>query len=308
MSRRPTYLRVLAWSGCPLRCPYCHQEGDPAVGRGATVLPSDVLGTCLAAAARVGVQKFKLLGGEPLLRPDLPRVVAELRGVAPEADLSLITSGAVDPERALVALEAGVDRVNVSIHGWTAAAFAWRGGGVRQRQHRAALLDLLARRGLHPKLNYVYTGTRDDLDLSALGLWALGRGVTLSVLDDLGDPDASPERIKATVRRLLGPWERVEPDADPDSLPATHLVYADGRRVEVKSAHLGEHAPWRMCPACPQRLRCREGTFALRLTTEGRVLPCMHRPDVALDLATPARRSLPEAVAALAGWLQEVVS
>jgi len=303
MSRRPTYLRVVAWTGCPMRCPYCHKEGDSAVGNGRDNPSSDVLIRCLEAAHLAGIQKFKLLGGEPLARPDLPVVVAHLRAAAPTADISLITSGAVAPGRAVAALAAGMDRINVSIHGWTPQAFALRGGTAHRARQRATLLDLLDQRGLRPKLNYVYTGSGDHEDLAELLRWLRDRRATLSVLDDLNDPLASAQSIVALLRRLLGPWVTQEQEEDPHSLPTTILRFVDGLRVEVKSAQLGAYAPWGMCSTCPFRSDCREGTFALRLTADGRLLPCMHRPDQAIDLAAVAKESVQTAANAMDGWI-----
>ncbi len=307
MSRRPTYLRVVAWAGCPLRCPYCHREGDPRVHSGLGALDLDTLCACIEVCARAGVHKIKLLGGEPLLRPDLPELVGRLRTVAPDADLSIVTSGTAGVARAAQALDRGLDRINLSIHGWTEAAHTWRGGNARTLASRAALLELLAQRGLRPKLNYVYTGPDDDVDLRELARWWRDQRALLSLLDNLDDPTASPSTIEATISRVLGPWIQEYQEDDPHSLPAKRLVFASGAEVEVKSSHLRDLAPWRACASCPSRVQCREGTFALRLNADGTLQACMYRPDLALDLAHHVRRDQEHAAVALNRWLEELV-
>ena len=90
----PSYLRVIVNARCSLACGYCHQEGDPS-STAAGGLPLEVLAGLSLASLQVGVRKLKLLGGEPLLRPDLPALIASLRAADPVLDISLITGGAI---------------------------------------------------------------------------------------------------------------------------------------------------------------------------------------------------------------------
>lgn len=283
--RRPSYLRVVATTACPLSCSYCHAEGDWQVDGARRRLPADVLGRCLAVAAAAGVRKVKFLGGEPLARPDLPAIVGALRARAPGADLSVITSGVLGVETARAVFTAGLDRMNVSIHGWTPSALARRGGRGDAHARRQQLLDWLVERGSPVKLNYVLAHGTDLDDVEAVLDWAAARPVVVNLLDDLRDPRASAELLIDTVGRLRGPWVECWQDDDPDSLPTTRLRWRDGLVVEVKTSQLGQVAPWTACASCPARPRCREGIFALRLTHDGRLQTCMDRPDLALPLA-----------------------
>ena len=276
---------------CPLRCPFCHREGDPQRPDAPRELPADVLRAALRAAAAAGIRKFKLLGGEPLSRADLPEVVADLRRAAPDADVSMVTSGVGPLSRLRALLAAGLVRANVSIHGWSPAAFSTRGGTAAMHRLRGEVLRALLDHGAPLKLNYVWCGPEDDADLSALLDWAAPRPVVANVLDDLHDPDASAGDVRAVLERLRGRWVSDWADDDPDSLPTTHLRWHDGLVAEVKTSQLGHLAPWRACATCPVRPRCREGIYALRLTHDGRLQLCMDRPDLSLPLAPHAGRS-----------------
>jgi cyclic pyranopterin phosphate synthase len=64
---------------------------------------------------RVGVDRIRLTGGEPLLRRDLPRLVAKLAGVAGIQDLALTTNGVLLAQHAAALREAGLHRVTVSL-------------------------------------------------------------------------------------------------------------------------------------------------------------------------------------------------
>lgn len=278
----PTYLRAVVTTACPLQCSYCHMEGDPYSG-GARGLERDELITALRAASMAGIRKFKFLGGEPMVRRDLPEVTAALRRTAPEADISVISSGVVPPDAFSRLIDAGLDRVNLSVHGWGIEAFLRRGGTARKQELRAASIERVLTLGRPLKLNYVLT-PEDEADLGSLLAWAAERRVLVNVLNDLGDEASGPDTVAATLVRLRGPWQRAAEEIDPDSLPTTRLHWADGLTVEVKTSELGTLAPWRACALCPQRLRCREGIHAVRLTHRGRLQPCMDRPDIALDL------------------------
>jgi molybdenum cofactor biosynthesis enzyme MoaA len=312
MSNAASYLRVIVNARCSLACTYCHQEGDPA-GPAARGLDRPTLEALTRIGVRGGVRKLKFLGGEPLLRSDLSEVIAALRRADRTLDLSLITGGAVDPQHLEACFEAGLSRANLSIHGWSPEAFR-----ERTRRGRAAWtlrqrnLELLLDRGRFLKLNVVWRSPSDDADIGALLAWAAGRPLVVNVLDDLGDPDAGPARLLGALLRLRGEPERSYTEPDPHSLPTTRLRWTDGLVVEIKDRRLGEVAPWRTCPACPARARCREGILALRLTHDGWLRPCMDRPEIGVDLrAVLAAHGESAARAAwrcaVDGWRRQVV-
>lgn len=291
-TRLPTYLRVVATTRCNYRCGYCHMEGDPHVAGTAPELPAGHLIASLHAASLAGVKKFKFLGGEPLLRKDLPVVIAALRAVAPDADISVITAGAVPVARLAEAYEAGLTRANVSIHGWSREALAETlrpSGGYELRQ---ALLEYAiaeaVRRDVPIKLNYVWTGEHDRADLAAFLDWASTRPVVVNVLDDLSQ-DLSWEVIAAVLSSLRGPHREEQIDDDLHSLPTLLRVWDDGLRVELKHQRLGAVSPYAACDGCEKRAGCKEGILAARLTHRGALMPCMDRGDLALDLADYAK-------------------
>ncbi len=298
--RTPRYLRVVITTRCPMQCPFCHHEGlkpssedaGSRVGRDGS--PSFEEWCCmLEAAVEAGVRKLKFLGGEPLVYRDLPRLIARVKRVAPGVDVSMITSGAAQPSALAACFEAGLDRANLSIHGWTERTFA-RNGSKALFELRRRNLKRLLERGRPVKLNYVYTGASCEADLAAFlddvrRPPIAGRGVVVSILDDLSNPGMGPDTIRSLLRRLCGTLPAAEVDDDPYSLPAERYRWPSGLCVEVKSSRLGDLAPWNACGTCDKRAQCREGTFALRLDPTGRVRFCMDRLDLGFSLIEPAR-------------------
>lgn len=307
MGQAPTYLRVVATTRCNHHCDYCHMEGDPHAPGTSSELPTPHLLAGLHAAVLAGVKKFKFLGGEPLLRRDLPEVVAALRALAPDADVSVITAGVVPVERLHALYAAGLTRVNVSIHGWRPEALAahisvrdaW---AQRQRFLKAAIGEAVGRE-VPLKLNYVWTGEHDRDDLADFLAWCSAQPVTVGLLDDLGR-DLSWRDLDGVLVALRGAPAMVKTVDDPHSLATRLLVWDDGLRVELKHQRLGAVAPFTACGECPQRSRCKEGIVALRLTHRGVLQPCMDRPDLGVPLTDYARTNGPALGAVL--WRRAV--
>jgi cyclic pyranopterin phosphate synthase len=80
------------------------------------------------AAAAMGVSKVRLTGGEPLLRPGLAELVAQLAQIEPITDLALTTNGFLLAEHAAQLHAAGLQRVTVSLDSVDPQVFAAMNG------------------------------------------------------------------------------------------------------------------------------------------------------------------------------------
>lgn len=103
-------LRISLTNRCNLRCIYCHSEGE-STSAGREITP-ETIHTLLAVASKHGVEKVKFSGGEPLLRDDLPDILA---GLPPLKDVSLTTNGTLLSEKAGELADFGLHRVNISL-------------------------------------------------------------------------------------------------------------------------------------------------------------------------------------------------
>ena len=134
-------LRLSVIEACNFRCDYCmpadrvpEDYGFDAAGR----LTFDQIETLVRAAARLGVTKLRLTGGEPLLRKGLPALVARLARVEGIEDLALTTNGALLAAQAAALREAGLRRLTVSLDALDPALFHALSGG------RGQVRDVLA--------------------------------------------------------------------------------------------------------------------------------------------------------------------
>jgi cyclic pyranopterin phosphate synthase len=108
-------LRVSVTDRCNFRCQYCMPaEGLPWLERD-EVLSFEEIERLVRLFTRIGIEDVRVTGGEPLVRRDLPSLIARLAAIEGLRDLSLTTNGYLLERDAAALVAAGIDRVNVSI-------------------------------------------------------------------------------------------------------------------------------------------------------------------------------------------------
>jgi len=113
--RRISDLRVSVTDRCNFRCQYCMPaDGLPWLEREA-VLRFEEIERLVRIFASMGVTDLRLTGGEPLVRRDFPTLVGMLTKVGGLRDVSLTTNGYLLERDAAALVDAGINRVNVSL-------------------------------------------------------------------------------------------------------------------------------------------------------------------------------------------------
>src|SRR5262245_15116480 len=108
-------LRLSVTDRCNLRCSYCMPEQDYVWLPREDILQFEEIETLVDVFTALGVDKVRLTGGEPLLRRDLPALVARLAARPPIRDLALTTNGVLLAGQAQALREAGLHRITVSL-------------------------------------------------------------------------------------------------------------------------------------------------------------------------------------------------
>ncbi|HEX5354554.1 MAG TPA: GTP 3',8-cyclase MoaA [Rhodanobacteraceae bacterium] len=168
-------LRISVIDRCNFRCPYCMPEeaypADHAFLRARERLDFGEIERIARVFVSLGVRKLRLTGGEPLLRRDLPGLVARLASIEGLADLALTTNGALLPRLAQPLREAGLKRITLSMDSVDADVFRRMSGSRGELAQVEAAIDAAERAGLAPlKINcVVMRGVNDEgvLDLVA---------------------------------------------------------------------------------------------------------------------------------------------
>jgi cyclic pyranopterin phosphate synthase len=122
--RRIESLRISVTDRCNFRCLYCIPDEDIEWMPRAQLASLEELARIARIAVGLGVRKLRVTGGEPLLRKNLPSLVAELAAIPSLDDLALTTNGTELPRLARDLAEAGLARVNVSLDSLDRATFA----------------------------------------------------------------------------------------------------------------------------------------------------------------------------------------
>ncbi|MGH9197404.1 MAG: GTP 3',8-cyclase MoaA, partial [Acidimicrobiia bacterium] len=156
-------LRISVTDRCNFRCVYCMPEEGLEWLHKAKLLSFEEITRLAGVFVSLGIETFRLTGGEPTLRRELPTLVKMLREVAPNSDLAMTTNGFLLDELAAPLKAAGLSRINVSVDSLMKHRFA----EVTRRDafdRVMAGLEAADEAGLGPiKLNCVVVrGTNDD--------------------------------------------------------------------------------------------------------------------------------------------------
>ena len=134
--------------------------------------------------ADLGVSKLRLTGGEPLVRRDLPSLVAMLRDIPGVDDLTLTTNGTLLPANARALADAGLDRVTVSLDSLDDDVFA-RMNDVGVPVARVIEgIDAAEAAGLAPiKVNAVVRRGLNETSVLPLARYFRARGMTVRFIE-----------------------------------------------------------------------------------------------------------------------------
>ncbi len=108
-------LRVSVTDRCNLRCQYCMPELDYVWLPRESLLTFEETAGVIDAFTDLGVDRVRITGGEPLLRRNLPDLVADLASRPAIRDLALTTNGVLLAQQADALKSAGLHRITVSL-------------------------------------------------------------------------------------------------------------------------------------------------------------------------------------------------
>lgn len=156
-------LRISVTDRCNFRCVYCMPEDKLDWAPRDELLTFEEITLVARAAVGHGIASFKITGGEPLVRHDLPRLVSLLRAVPGVTELSMTTNGALLDQFAPALKSAGLDRITVSLDTLDAGRFHRITRGANIEHVWRGIRAVVAAGFRHPKVNCVaMRGVNDD--------------------------------------------------------------------------------------------------------------------------------------------------
>lgn len=265
--RAHTYLRVSVTDKCNLSCRYCAPGAHPSAcsaGKDGGELPLSGLLGLIRALAGLGVEKVRFTGGEPLVRPDIERLVAGAKAVPAIRKVCLTTNGLLLEKKAGALRDAGLDALNVSLDSLDAGRFSRITGSDGLAAVRAGI-DRALGLGLKLKINAVALADLSFAEVDGFVQLASENKLTVRFIelmpfceDDFGKTAFAPiSRIENYLRRRYSPGP-----AEADGVARNYRV--NGGAVGFISAL--SHP---FCGACDR----------LRLSSRGVLYRCLFDPD-----------------------------
>ncbi|WP_413850525.1 GTP 3',8-cyclase MoaA [Albidovulum sp.] len=282
-ARPITYLRVSVTDRCDFRCTYCMAEHMQFLPK-KDLLTLEELDRLCSTFVRLGVEKLRITGGEPLVRRD---ILTFFRSIARHLDsgalkeLTLTTNGSQLARFAADLAALGVRRVNVSLDTLDAAKFTaiTRWGRLAQVMEGIATAKAA---GLRVKINTVALKGFNEDELFSLLDWCAGEGHDLTFIEVMPMGDMGEEmrldqywplkdlRARLAERYTLGDL------AERTGGPARYV------RIEETGQKVGFITPLshNFCESCNR----------VRVTCTGELYMCLGQEDMA-DLRAPLRAS-----------------
>jgi cyclic pyranopterin phosphate synthase len=273
-------LRISVTDRCNFRCTYCMPLDEYEWIDKREILSFEEISRIARLFVRAGVEKLRLTGGEPLVRNNIEKLVADLAGIPGVKELCLTTNGSLLAEKAAALKLAGLKRINVSIDTLDRDKF-------RRMTKRGDLDKVLEglfaaqRQGLDPiKINAVVERGVNDDDILDLVAFAREHGFTMRFIEymDVGNAnDWTSKKLvpkKEIVESIHSRFPLKEIGRSQGSAPAVDYEFADGAGQVGVVASVTEP----FCSTCNRA----------RLTADGKLVTCLFS-GVGHDLKTRLR-------------------
>ncbi len=213
-------LRISVTDRCNFRCPYCMPKevfgADYAFLKDPQLMSADELVQIARAFSRLGVTKYRLTGGEPLLRKDLVDIVRRLKTEVKAPEVALTTNGWLLERYAAELKAAGLDRLNVSVDSLEAATAGRMNGLGFDSARVLRAIDVAGEVGLPVKINMAVQRGCNDHEIESMGAYFRERRLTLRFIEfmDVGSTNGWVESkvlpAQEIVDRINRQW-KIEP-------------------------------------------------------------------------------------------------
>jgi len=259
-------LRIVVDSVCNYRCLFCHFEGQSKfLGR---ELSAEDIGFTASVAKELGVDDFKITGGEPLLRRDIVKVVDEINKVNPK-DLSMTTNGYLLDVYAKDLLEHGLNRLNISLHSLDRGKYRFI-TGVDALDKVLDNIDYVSNLGFKQiKLNMVVLRGLNTDEIPMMIRFAAKYGFVLQLIELMPMGDGFPifaryyDDLSDIISWLNKHGKLIGTRKDLHNRP---LYEVDGVRVEIVKNYNNPT----FCAGCT----------TMRLTSDGKLKTCLYKEPV----------------------------
>lgn len=279
--RHITYLRLSVTDRCNFRCQYCTGTTHASTPT-EEVLTDDDLISVVKAFVHLGIDKIRFTGGEPLLRKGIVDLAKRVSSIDSVSLIGLTTNGYLLDQKLQPLIDAGLNRLNVSLDSLNTDTFN-RITGYDGLDHVLRAVEKAEQSGAFPyvKLNMVVMRGVNDREVDDFAVWAVKRKIDLRFIEYMPTQNTGwgVERFvsESEIRsRLTLDLEPEEADTDSQGPARRYVVKGYPGRISFISALSNN-----FCRSCSR----------LRVTSSGRLVGCLFREDSADMLPLLRRRA-----------------
>jgi GTP 3',8-cyclase len=260
-------LRISVTDRCNFRCSYCMPLDEYEWINKKEILTFEEISRLATLFVELGVEKIRLTGGEPLVRQNLDKLVAQLSSIPGLKDLCLTTNGALLAEKVSALKTAGLRRINVSVDSLDPEKFK----RITKRGDLSKVLEgIFAAKdhGLDPiKLNAVIERGLNEDDVLHLVAFSRDNGFSIRFIEymDVGNSNdwTSGKLVskKEIIEKIHSRYPLKEVGRAGGSAPSVDYQFVDGRGDVGVIASVTEP----FCSSCTR----------VRLTADGKIVTCL---------------------------------
>jgi cyclic pyranopterin phosphate synthase len=260
-------LRISVTDRCNFRCTYCMPLDEYEWIDKKEILSFEEITRLAKLFVGLGVEKIRLTGGEPLVRQNLERLIANLSGIAGLKDICLTTNGALLADKIQNLKAAGLQRINISVDTLDPEKFK----RMTKRGDLGKVLEGIfaaKKHGLHPiKLNAVVERGVNDNDILDLVEFCRDNGFSMRFIEymDVGNSNnwTSDKLVskREIIQTIQSRYPLREVGRDHGSAPSVDYAFVDGAGDVGVIASVTEP----FCSSCTR----------MRLTADGKLVTCL---------------------------------
>src|SRR5882757_797095 len=266
--RKIDYLRISVTDRCNERCLYCMPEGYKGWERQTDHLTAEEIVRVVRVAAGLGFRKFRLTGGEPLVRGDVPEIIRAISAIPGVESVGLSTNGTKLAALARILHASGLRTANVSLDALNPENYRRITGG-NLATVLAGIRAALDAGFERVKLNCVLMRGVNEQELWPLALFAAEHGLILRFIElmPLTRTDVLTEKNFLPIgeaMRLLSQHDELvhQPDCRLGHGPARYYLL---KKTGALVGFIGAMTNLHFCELCNK----------MRLTADGKIRPCL---------------------------------
>jgi cyclic pyranopterin phosphate synthase len=274
-------LRISLTNRCNVSCFYCHHDGILPKNYEMTV---DEIYKILKIAKKIGIDKIRYSGGEPLIREDIVEIIEKTSSLNFK-DISLTTNGTLLEKYAKDLADGGLDRVNVSFDTLNRETYECITKKDYLKKAKNGIISAVEA-GLYPvKINMVVMKGINDGEIFEMFEFCKDHGLVLQLIELLKLDSCEEDEMLNKYHFNMDPIEnKFEKLADK---VRTRKFMQDRKKYYIEGGEIEVVKPMDNTEFC-------ENCTRLRITPEGKIKPCLLRNDNLTDLLKPIRNKKSE--------------